>query len=650
MALLLSPATGLPQTQRTITVNLTAIDHYSERPLQSASAILYYRGHEVQSAQTDAQGNALFVHTITGLDQILGPGRGLRAGQNYPNPFEQQSSLTLFAEVPQNVYASLVNLLGGQLASAQFDLEPGTYTLKLRLDHLHPGIYFLNIRGVESRTIRLIKTGGGGGHAGQALSLLPMSDTPAAFPDGPEGPDGEKQTHPDYSIAVSKERYTTKTLNTWLTQDTTMLFPMKRNNLVAFASAGEDGNPMQTEIVVSGAYFRQEITTPDTLLMQSGQYTVTSAMPFIKPIEKSIEVQDYDMVVQLEVEKVESMVYEHNDPESDILSVADHEEGFSGFFHGLKETAGKIEGASDVEYEGMHLTHVILRYPDASSAIVVFNEELFPILWVTDHFVISVRRAAGQAFDPRIARISIVADSPASKDLTAISPGGWYNPGEGHTPQDGGGGFAGITEKTAKQREDTLTLDISVGNLHTLLGWIEQEAGRTFELAREFLNAHGTDWEAFRQQAMTAGEYQDDFIRAAAAFSILASAKAITGARPEMFGKGGPNPGHFLPAGVIPSPLPSTSPPSPAGVGAGVVGCAFRAWYQRSRTDRSGFTVPIYVCRGATSWSGVCQNAVFTGTVSRCLSRCPVNMDCFIDICAPDVMNIQRVLAVRQNH
>ncbi len=665
LALLLICTQGFTQTDRTVTVNLTAKDHFSERPLESARAILYYRGQELGSVLTNAQGQASLVHTITGVEDFPDQPHALALGRSYPNPFTGNTRVPLSVGEPQTVRARVINLLGAEMASLQQFLEPGTHTIQLSLGSLPHGIYFLTVKGIEHSTIRLVKTGGGGQQAAQAISFHTISHLPAGLPDAATDKSGDDKIHmPDYAIEVSKDNYSTKTLMTALTQDTTMLFPMKRINRVAFASADEDGDAHETEILIRGDYFHQLITTPDTLLMHAGSYTVSSSMPFIKPFEQVFEVEDSDKVVQVEVEKMDAMIYEHADPESDLLFISEHVDGYTFYYHGLKETS-KQAAKHNVEYEVMHLTHFVLDYGDGTRVILIYNEELYPIMWVADYYVISVRKPRHQAFNPARAWITVFADEDTKALPASVQAGSWYEPGgraapdylpaastNGCRPADGRLLTSDPTLELlaeAKRREDTLTVDIRVGNLFELVSWLEAETGQSLDMARYFLNNVTSSWDTIRQRARRAGPQQGDYLRLAAAFSVAASAKAYTDAMEPGASKPGAALAGLMGGGKLPySPFPPLSPPTLPGVGAGAVGCALNAAVERANTDRSGVTVPIYVCRGATAWSNICQNAVFTGPVSRCVSRCPASMDCFVDICAPDVMNIQRVLQVRE--
>ena len=81
---------------------------------------------------------------------------------NYPNPFEEETSLDVDVSTEQMVRVEVYNLLGQELQRGEKQLSEGYYTLHLSLGHLPAGEYLVNIQGAVSKGIKISKEGEAG--------------------------------------------------------------------------------------------------------------------------------------------------------------------------------------------------------------------------------------------------------------------------------------------------------------------------------------------------------------------------------------------------------------------------------------------------------------------------------------------------------
>ncbi len=586
-----------------VTLHLSVSDNYTGRPLEEARATLYHRGQEVAHAVTGPQGDATLEYTITGLEVPGGLSSDLLAGQNYPNPFDAKTQIPLEVGKPQQVYVRIVNFHGQELAVGSKFLEKGDHTILLSLGHLPPGIYFAGITGIEPHVIRLVKTGRQEGEAGQAVSFI-QGSLQTLYQPLPNKSGQPKSAETDYYLRITKERYSPSGVVVDIEQDdgSTFDFQLKRENAVVFKTTDKSGEPVDAVLQVAGEFFNLSVNPPDTLFMHAGTYAVSCEMDFFIPLDEEIEIKASDTSFVFHLEEVGAMLYVQEDPSNDLLFVADHKDGSSVYYHGLRDPGNDAgEGKSFKNSTGASIVYVTITHEDGSYSVVIFNDEYYPIKWITDDYIISVRRTSGEEFDPEKARISFFTNT-----------------------------------------EDTLTLNIKTGDLKELVNWMEKETGDDFHGIHEFLAEYSDNFEEIRQIALTEECAEGLYNRAAVAFSAAASAKAFS----EFAGgtKKSVVAGQVVPKATIPVP-----PPVP------IIGDLWRnllnSIVSDLLTDRSGITIPIFVCRGSTKWYGFCQETYHLGpAVSPCLARCVAYMDCFVDICKPDVLNIQKALGYKSKY
>jgi hypothetical protein len=596
----------LEQVTQTVSLHLSVSDHFTGRPLEEARATLYHRGREVAHAITGPHGDATIEYIITGLDDPLSTSPGFIAGQNYPNPFDAQTHIPLEIGEPQHVFVRIVSLHGQELAVGSKFLEEGEHTLLLSLGHLPPGIYFAGIGGNESHIIRLLKTGSQEGEPRQAISFIQGSHQ-ALDQALPKKSGHPKSADTDYYLRITKERYSPAGVAVDIDKDDGSIFgfQMKRNNAVIFRAMDESGEHVSAILQVSGEFFNLSVNAPDTLFMHAGTYTVSCEMDFVIPFDEIIQVKSVDTTLVFQLEEAEAMLYVQEDPSNDLLFVADHIDGYSVYYHGMRPSGNDPGGTKSVKnYTGPLVIYVTITHEDGTYSVVIFNDEFYPVKWITGDYIISVRRKPGEEFNPEKANISLFAD----------------------------------------RVEDTMTVDIKTGDLAELLDWMENETGEKLDGVRRFLSEYSDNFEHIIQMALTEGPDQALYNRAAAAFSAAASARAFS-----EFDGGTKKSGVADPVIFTFKKIPKKK--NPVSLSQGMLSCGINAHLARQRMDRSGITIPIFVCRGATKQEGVCQETYFFGTaVSPCIARCPVTMDCFVDICAPDVLNIQKALEYKSKY
>jgi hypothetical protein len=596
--------------QESLTLHISVSDHYSGMPLDEAQAALYYRGSEVAHAITDQQGKAVLMYTVTGLKDPESPGTGLLVGQLYPNPFENITEIPLEVTEPQNISVRIINSHGQELLVGSMFLDEGKHIMRLSLGHLPPGIYFAAVTGTENHVVRLVKTGREGGESGTAIRFIQGSYGITNLPHQKKANELKSWDQSDYYLRVTKDRYSSDGMMIDIARDdgSGMNFHLKRYNAVVFKALDEAGELVNAPLQVSGEYFNLTVNAPDTLLIHAGKYEVSCEMDFIIPLDEEIVIKASDTTVIFHLEETEAMLYVQDDPSNDLLFVADHIDGFSVYYHGLRDPEDDAGGGKSFNnFTGAFVIYVTITHEDGSYSVVIFNDEYYPIKWITDDYIISVRRVGGEKFDPEKARISVFTNT-----------------------------------------EDTMTVNIKTGDLAELVEWLENATGDNFDGARQFLSEYADSFEEITRRALTEDTAEGMYNRVAMAFSTVASAKAFS----EIAGKikkngiDGQEGAKFEPKFV-----PNLKNKNPLSISKGMMKCGLNAWLARQRMDRSGITIPIFVCRGATKQEGECQETYYFGpAVSPCIARCPATMDCFIDICAPDVLNIQKALEYNSNY
>ncbi len=247
------------------------------------------------------------------------------------------------------------------------------------------------------------------------------------------------------------------------------------------------------------------------------------------------------------------------------------------------------------------LTHLLLQQ-GAQLQGVVFNESHHPIQWIGDSVTVAVRRLRGNPFAPRRTFLSMV--------------------------------YQGL--------EDTLTLDLSDRPLAEVLRRFENVAGILFPEAQALADAF-PQWtlDSLAAQAYRSGPEQSGLLAAATAFRtahtawrLREAADTLVASGKQLYGQALAVAAKFLTkiaaaslAHVINRELGPGNPNDP-------------------RQDLP--QLPVLLCRGAAKY-GLCHYVFFRylGDAMPCVSFCKTSLGCFTDICQPQTLEMQQVLALR---
>jgi len=599
LAMLFISVTGFVYANdgNTVRLEISVRDSYTEMNLESARVSILRNDQVIGSAYTDSDGMAVLDFMITSVDGHLSIPVSFSLSENYPNPFYDETRVNIDIPETQTVRAEIYNTLGQRILTRELSLQTGMHGLNLSMSALPTGVYFLVVHGSETQTVKLSKMGRSISQSAPMLSYEPVQ--------GGNLVTLKKAGGNLLTIRVEKDQYESKGIQEYIMDDTAITMGIDRLNEVVFNVTDDEGQIREGELHLSAPYVNLFVTAPDTIILKSGVYNVKADMHFSTPVDKTIEIASVDTTFNLSIETINAMVTVNEDLESELLFIVDHIDGHSSYMYGTnldsQSSIPKIADNSESSY--MDVTHLIIRLADGTITSIILNEDYYPILWVDNDYEISTRRLGGEPFNPELAPHSF---------------------------------FAAGTEEIA-------TINIKPGNLYSLIDWLENETGDTFTDARNFLDAHTGTFEELQELAKTVGNEQDVYIYAVASFSILAAVKAFH----ELTVNQANKIDMSLSCGNVPSLSIVLGPMSLAQA---MLRAGFRVYLRRLLVDRSGPTVNVFTCRGATCLPNTCQETFHTGTVSRCLNRCPVSIACFVDICIPDIVNVNRALNIRQNY
>ncbi len=105
---------------------------------------------------------------ILELDKVLSVESGnnliptsLEIGQNYPNPFEDETNYNISSVEESNIEVSVYNILGEKVASYSNIVPQGINSFIFRGNNLTNGVYFVNVTdGINSKSSKILKVGG----------------------------------------------------------------------------------------------------------------------------------------------------------------------------------------------------------------------------------------------------------------------------------------------------------------------------------------------------------------------------------------------------------------------------------------------------------------------------------------------------------
>ena len=259
-------------------------DDYTGDPVAFAFVSISQQGVLIDSTYTGINGIAN-LRTVTSVMEGEELPSSFSLSHNYPNPFRDETNMEIGVPEPQTIQATVYNILGQRLVSEQIPVSAGYYTLNLSLSHLPTGVYFLNLRGTEQQTAKLLKLGSA------VRSSVPVISVYGSRMH--RGSVVAKESESEYTIRVSKERYSTKEITTQFTQNASIDVPLSRNNRVTFIVVDEQHEQLTYQIYVSGEKLNRSFFAPGMLTLKSDIYTVSGQAADTK-VDAQVEVLSRD--------------------------------------------------------------------------------------------------------------------------------------------------------------------------------------------------------------------------------------------------------------------------------------------------------------------------------------------------------------------
>lgn len=272
-------------------------DCYTHTPLQSVLVAALKEGVVVDSAHTDRYGIAILHIPVTSVREPGDTPSSISLGNNYPNPFNEDTNVEIAAPEAQTMLATIYNTLGQRVAEEQITISAGYYTLNVSLAHLPTGVYFLRVGGQESSTVKLLKMGRSVHAAGPVFSVSPGSAADLMTTG--------KATGDEFIIRAVKDRYEELETPVSIIDEKEITIPLERNNIVEFVVVDKDGYEVKKKLEIKKCDYRTVITTPYTLTLKSGVYTVTGDVDAGVSLEKEVEIPSVDTTIVLSIEKEE---------------------------------------------------------------------------------------------------------------------------------------------------------------------------------------------------------------------------------------------------------------------------------------------------------------------------------------------------------
>ncbi|MDQ7041106.1 MAG: hypothetical protein Q9M35_09205, partial [Rhodothermus sp.] len=251
--------------------------------------------------------------------------------------------------------------------------------------------------------------------------------------------------------------------------------------------------------------------------------------------------------------------------------------------------------------DSLLLTHLLLQQGMQLQG-VVFNESHHPIQWIGDSVTVAVRRLRRNPFVSHRTFLTMAYQ-----------------------------GF-----------EDTLTLNLSDQLLSEVLHRFENVAGYSFPEAQALANAF-PQWtlDSLAAQAYRSGPEQSGLLAAATAFRTAHTAWRLREAADTLVASGKQPYGQAL--AVAARSLTKIAAASLAHVINRELGPG------NPNDPRQDLPqLPVLLCRGAAKY-GLCHYMFFRylGNTMPCVSFCKTSLGCFTDICQPQMLDMQQVLALR---
>ncbi|MGM0460348.1 MAG: PKD domain-containing protein, partial [Bacteroidota bacterium] len=296
-SILIQDAGAMQSEQDLITI--TVSDDYTDNPVEGIQVRLLKDGSELATGTTDAAGTTELQVVLTSTEETrMDLPETFQVSDSYPNPFESQSSVELSVDERQEVTAEVFNIIGQRVASLQVVLNPGSYTLQSSLGHLAQGVYFLRIFGQQVQTVKMTKVGQRI-YSGDALLEISQAALQTTNGPGMAALALDEHENTELTLVASGNAYDTVQQSIEVSSDTTFSLQLSRNNEVVFRVADETSpeSNIQIPVNIASGNFSTEITTPDTLTLKSGTYSVTAEEGDTEAIDEEIEIASEDQTV-----------------------------------------------------------------------------------------------------------------------------------------------------------------------------------------------------------------------------------------------------------------------------------------------------------------------------------------------------------------
>lgn len=267
--LVVLPSSALSQQVSSPSLEILALDNYTGSPIDSVLLTLWSGNQLVDQAYSDASGIAVLQCKATGIQLPENTTHSFTVGQNYPNPFETETVVSLIVFEPQKIGVSLVNINGQRLLQRVFQLEAGTFDLQFSLSGLPAGIYIVQLTGTEQHSISLQKTGS------EKAGARPSVQLSSGQPPVTAAQSLKKESLPSFSVRAEKPSYEPLEVMADPKNHPFMELEIQRNNKVVLQAENEQQEPLAYSLKIEGQECEHTITSPDTLLLKSGVYWVS---------------------------------------------------------------------------------------------------------------------------------------------------------------------------------------------------------------------------------------------------------------------------------------------------------------------------------------------------------------------------------------
>jgi len=571
------------KSQNNVMVTLQVTDEYTSLPVDGAAVTMLFDGTVHGTTETNNSGVATFSMIATSIADEAGIPATFELSNNYPNPFESETRVDFAIPDHTQITAGVYNVLGQRVLTQSFFIDPGAHSLSIPMGNLPPGMYFLRITGsgIQPQIITMTKQG-------TPSITVPLSMSLTAASQGTML-SVQKTAPPGYTFLVEHPRFEMRQFTTPITTDTTINITTNRLNQVVFKVADEEQQEMEMSLRLTAPLVHLYVTTPDTMILRSGQYNVYSQGHFSSEIDELIEIASVDTTITLQVETVETMAFEVPPNDEGLLFAVKHISGHTGYFYGL------------IEDERMDITHLVIDEEDQDPIVIFYDENYYPIHIMFGDLTIAVMRSD---------RAKQNAGASSSNEAIHI-----MNCSEGETSLTFG-------MDTEDMLSDLLDIIVSV---------MDSDAAKKMENVRVFIQSQ--DWGDMSLSdlvdlARSEVEKRLPHNQLAASLSTSAVLKRLI----DKFNIPGPA------GGALKQMIDYMQR-----IGDG--------YYDGS--DIEGPQVGMLLCRGQSIVPGECNRFFLynkPGNITKCVQRCIVTLSCFTDICHPMPLSVADVMSYRANH